>query len=137
MKIATGKEERPPEVDTFAAAFAVAGEKQEMAADQETLVLLKRFSGIPTLKRRSWNSTVLKKSKMNSTKMSMGSISPSDKGTGSWEILPTLEPSPACPFDEPRGEDQHGEHDHPPLLQQGVDELTPFKLMAASDFGPG
>jgi hypothetical protein len=43
MKIATGKEERPAELDTFAAAFAVAGEKQEMVADQETLVLLKRF----------------------------------------------------------------------------------------------
>jgi len=28
IKIATGKEERPPELDTFAAAFAVAGEKQ-------------------------------------------------------------------------------------------------------------
>jgi hypothetical protein len=42
MKIATGKEARPPELDTFAAAFAVAGEK---AADGETLTLLKRFSG--------------------------------------------------------------------------------------------
>ena len=51
MKIATGKEERPPEVDTFAAAFAVAGEKQEMAADQETLVLLKRFSGNPDVEK--------------------------------------------------------------------------------------
>jgi len=76
MKIATGKEERPPEVDTFAAAFAVAGEKQEMAADQGTLVLLKRFSGIPTLKRRSWNSTVLKKSRRDSLKTSMDSTSP-------------------------------------------------------------
>jgi hypothetical protein len=35
---------RPPELDTFAAAFAVAGEKQEMVVDQETLALLKRFS---------------------------------------------------------------------------------------------
>ena len=42
MKIAIGKEARPPEVDTFAAAFAVAGEDQEQAADKETLVLLKR-----------------------------------------------------------------------------------------------
>jgi hypothetical protein len=39
MKIATGKEARPPELDTFAAAFAVAGEKQEMAADKEMLAL--------------------------------------------------------------------------------------------------
>jgi hypothetical protein len=34
MKIATGKEARPPELDTFAAAFAVAGEDQEQAADK-------------------------------------------------------------------------------------------------------
>jgi hypothetical protein len=39
MKIATGKEARPLELDTFAAAFAVAGEKQEMAADKEMLAL--------------------------------------------------------------------------------------------------
>jgi hypothetical protein len=39
----------PPELDTFAAAFAVAGEKQEMVADQETLALLKRFSGNPDI----------------------------------------------------------------------------------------
>ena len=45
MKIATGKEARPPELDTFAAAFAVAGEDQEITADKETLLLLKRFSG--------------------------------------------------------------------------------------------
>jgi len=44
LKIATGKESRPPELGTFTAAFAVAGEKQKMVADQETLVLLKRFS---------------------------------------------------------------------------------------------
>jgi hypothetical protein len=30
MKIATGKEARPPEPDTMAEVFAVAGEKQEM-----------------------------------------------------------------------------------------------------------
>jgi|ERR1700680_2601336 hypothetical protein len=47
MKIATGKEERPPELDTVAAAFAVAGERQEQGADEATLVLLKRFSGNP------------------------------------------------------------------------------------------
>ena len=51
MKIATGKEARPPEVDTFAAAFAVAGEDQEQAADKETLVLLKRFSGNPAIEK--------------------------------------------------------------------------------------
>ena len=47
LKIATGRQARPPELDTFAAAFAVAGEKQEMIADQETLALLKRFSRDP------------------------------------------------------------------------------------------
>ena len=51
MKIATGKEARPPELDTFAAAFAVAGEDQEKAADKETLVLLKRFSGNPDVEK--------------------------------------------------------------------------------------
>jgi hypothetical protein len=51
MKIATGKEARPPELDTFAAAFAVAGEKQETVADQETRVLLKRFSRIPDVEK--------------------------------------------------------------------------------------
>ena len=45
VKIAAGAEERTPELDTFAAAFAVAGENQEEAADEKTLVLLKRFSG--------------------------------------------------------------------------------------------
>jgi hypothetical protein len=43
MKLAMGKEERSPDLDTFAAAFAVAGENQEMVADQKTVVLLRRF----------------------------------------------------------------------------------------------
>jgi hypothetical protein len=37
MNVAMGRRPRPPKVDQFAAAFAVAGEKQEMVADQETL----------------------------------------------------------------------------------------------------
>jgi hypothetical protein len=49
VKIAAGKEERPPELDTFAAAFAVAGENQEKVADEETRVLLQRFSGNPDI----------------------------------------------------------------------------------------
>jgi hypothetical protein len=48
-KIATGKEPSPPELGTFAAAFAVAGEKQEVVADEETLALLKRFSHHPDI----------------------------------------------------------------------------------------
>jgi hypothetical protein len=51
MKIGTGNEARPPELDTFAAAFAVAGEKQEMVADYETPVLLKRFSRVPDVEK--------------------------------------------------------------------------------------
>jgi hypothetical protein len=51
MKIAMGKEARPPELDTFAAAFAVAGENQEKAADEETAALLKRFSGTPNVQK--------------------------------------------------------------------------------------
>ena len=47
IKIAMGKEERSLDLDTFAAAFAVAGEDQEKAADEETLVLLKRFPSNP------------------------------------------------------------------------------------------
>jgi hypothetical protein len=50
MKIATGKEARPPELDTFSAAFAVASEK---AADGETMTLLKRFSGNSEIEKES------------------------------------------------------------------------------------
>ena len=50
-KMAMGVEERPPELDTFAAALAVAGEDQEKAADQETAVLLKRFSRYPEVQK--------------------------------------------------------------------------------------
>jgi hypothetical protein len=51
MKIAMGKEARPPELDAFAAAFAVAGEDQEKVADEETLVLLKRLSRNPDVEK--------------------------------------------------------------------------------------
>ena len=47
IKIATGKEQRPPQLDTFAAAFAIARQEQEKMADQESLVLLKRFALYP------------------------------------------------------------------------------------------
>jgi hypothetical protein len=50
-KIATGKEPKPQELDTFAAAYAVAGEKQATVADRETLVLLKRFSHNPGIEQ--------------------------------------------------------------------------------------
>jgi len=38
-------------VDMFAQTFSVAGEKQENLADEETLVLLKRFSRNPEIKK--------------------------------------------------------------------------------------
>jgi hypothetical protein len=40
-----------PELDTFAAAFAVAGENQEKAADKATKILLKRFGGNPHVEK--------------------------------------------------------------------------------------
>jgi hypothetical protein len=43
--VATGKKPRPPEVDQFAQAFSVAGEKQETVADEATVVLLRKLSG--------------------------------------------------------------------------------------------
>jgi hypothetical protein len=69
---ATGKEARPPELDTFAAAFAVAGEEQEKGADQETLALLNDSRAILTLRRRRWNPWMLKKSKSDSIAILMG-----------------------------------------------------------------
>jgi hypothetical protein len=51
IKIATGKEARPPELDTFAAAFAIADENQEKVANEKTLVLLKRFSRNPDVEK--------------------------------------------------------------------------------------
>src|ERR1700730_12303258 len=44
MDIATVQEPRPPELDTMAEVFAVAGEKQETVADEATIALLKRFA---------------------------------------------------------------------------------------------
>jgi hypothetical protein len=49
--IATGRQPRPSDLDKFPATFTVAGEKQEKAADQETLILLQRFSGNPGVEK--------------------------------------------------------------------------------------
>jgi hypothetical protein len=51
INIATGRQARPLELDKIAAVFSIAGERQETAADRETLVLLKRFSGNPDLEK--------------------------------------------------------------------------------------
>ena len=47
----SGKEPRPRQLDDFATNFSVAGEKQEKTADEETLVLLQRFSGHPGVEK--------------------------------------------------------------------------------------
>ena len=49
--IATGPQPRPSDLDKFPTAFSVAGEKQEKAADQETSILLQRFSGNPGVEK--------------------------------------------------------------------------------------
>jgi hypothetical protein len=49
--IATGRQPRPSDLDKFPAAFSAVGEKQEKAADEETLVLLQRFSGNPGVEK--------------------------------------------------------------------------------------
>jgi len=51
INIASGKEPRPLQLDGFAGAFSIAGEKQEKAADEKTLVLLGRFSGNPDIEK--------------------------------------------------------------------------------------
>jgi hypothetical protein len=51
MNIATGREVRPPELDTMVEVFAVAGEKQERVADEETIALLNRFTGNPDVEK--------------------------------------------------------------------------------------
>jgi hypothetical protein len=50
-KIASSKELRPPELDTFAAALAVSGEDQQKVTDQQTAVLLKRFLRNPEVQK--------------------------------------------------------------------------------------
>jgi hypothetical protein len=45
--IAAGEESRPAQLDKYSAAFSIAGEKQEKAADEKTLLLLERSSGNP------------------------------------------------------------------------------------------
>jgi hypothetical protein len=45
--IATGRQPRPSDLDKLPTAFSAAGEKQEKPADEETSILLQRFSGNP------------------------------------------------------------------------------------------
>ena len=48
---ATRRKLRPLQLDNFIATFAVAGEKQEKAADEKTLVFLERFLGNPDIEK--------------------------------------------------------------------------------------
>src|SRR5262249_22583381 len=48
---ATRRKLRPLQLDNFIATFAVAGEKQEDAADEKTLTLLERFSANPDVEK--------------------------------------------------------------------------------------
>jgi hypothetical protein len=75
INIASGKEPRPLQLDRFAGAFSIAGEKQEKAADEKTLVLLGDSRAILTLRRRGQNSSVLRKSKRRFIRISMESTS--------------------------------------------------------------
>ena len=69
MKIATGKEPRPPELDKFAAVFSVAGEKQEKAADEETAILLKGSCALRVLRRQKRNSSAPNELRSDSTRI--------------------------------------------------------------------
>ena len=51
INIATGRQARPPELDKFATAFGISGEKQEKVADQKTMMFLKRFSRNPKVEK--------------------------------------------------------------------------------------
>jgi hypothetical protein len=78
--IATGRQQRLPDLDKFPAAFSAAGEKQEKAADEETLILLQRFLGNPGVKKSEGrNLRGHKKSKSDSLMISMESTSPCDR----------------------------------------------------------
>jgi len=81
MKIATGKEERPPELDTFAAAFAVALAKTRRRTKGPWFGSSDSHA-ILTLRRQGRNSTVRKRSKRNTITISMGRFLLIDKSVG-------------------------------------------------------
>jgi hypothetical protein len=72
INIATGRQARPPELDKFATAFAIVGEKREMVADQKTMIFLKRFSDnstpFPGGPPRSWPANVEVRNQEKSTR---------------------------------------------------------------------
>jgi hypothetical protein len=51
MDIATGRQPRPSDLDKLPTAFSGGGEDQEKAADEETSILLQRFSGNPGVEK--------------------------------------------------------------------------------------
>jgi hypothetical protein len=74
--IAMGREPRPQEVDRFRDAFQPAGEIREIAADNETVALIERFSGDPEVQKAVRNSTMLRNLKRLSSKISRGKTLP-------------------------------------------------------------
>jgi hypothetical protein len=83
--IATGRQPRPSDLDKFPAAFSV-GEKQEKAADKEAAILLQRFSGNPGVEKARAEFERAQEVEERFHHDFDGSISPCDKGTGSWEF---------------------------------------------------
>jgi hypothetical protein len=69
-----GQGRRGPELGRLAAAFAVAGEKLETVADEETIALLKLFGGNPDIEKARAEFERAQKSKRNSIRISMGKI---------------------------------------------------------------
>jgi hypothetical protein len=67
MAMAIRKEPRPPELDKFAAAFSVAGERQERVSDQKTPVLLKRFLRTPGVEKAKADSSAPNELRSHST----------------------------------------------------------------------
>ena len=65
---------RPPELDTMAEVFAVAGEKLEMVAD-EAIALLKLFVANPEIEKARAEFERAQKSNRDSIRISMGKIS--------------------------------------------------------------
>jgi len=51
MNIARRRKLQPLQLDNFIAAYSIAGEKPEKAADEKTVALLERFSGNPNIEK--------------------------------------------------------------------------------------
>jgi hypothetical protein len=81
-----GRQPRPPDLDKFPTAFSVVGEKQEKVADEETSLLLQRFSGNPAVEKARTEFERAQEVEERSLHDFDGVDSPCDKGTGSWDF---------------------------------------------------